>query len=443
MDDIPPGEAIDTCFDSLFADRLAVLAGAGLSMAPPSSLPAAAKIAERAKQKYDSTYGSTRPPLPDAIDDQAEYFFSRGELDSTYFRILIDRNAFSSTPNAGHRAIADLLLVRALHTAVTTNVDVLIEIAGHLLFGHIEVGISGTQVATFPNTVAPLLKIHGCRVIDPPNMVWAHGQVTAPPVSDRISSSKAWLTTRLAGKDLLVVGFWTDWDYLNEILRDIFGSVRASRVIVVDPSESAELATKAPALYQLLEASTSSFQHVRTSGASFLDSLRRTFSKSYIRRVLYSGAADFQVDKGAPPNPAWLEPPDLDAETLWTIRRDLEGCLPSAPSLLREPPSDETLTGLTLLQLQALGAVSDGPYWALPATKVRVVRTSNRKLPQVEAEFARDIAPAVEADVTIAVGAESQSLLANIARGVTRPSITRGGRSRWLSRPEAIAELGL
>src|SRR4051812_6479525 len=107
-------EGVQQAFDSLFSDRLVLLAGAGLSMAPPSSLPSAANIAFAAKRKYAAVYGATRLPLPNSVDEQAQFFFLQNELATVYFRTLIDPNAFSSRPNAGHFAIADLLLVRAI-----------------------------------------------------------------------------------------------------------------------------------------------------------------------------------------------------------------------------------------------------------------------------------------------------------------------------------------
>jgi hypothetical protein len=123
---------VEFSLDSLLNDRLSVLCGAGLSMAPPSSLPGAAALAARAKCLYDAQYGSAREPLQIGVEEQAEFFFGRGELATVYFRRLIDPNAFAGPPNPGHYAIADLLLVRAIQSAVTTNVDTLIETAGQL-----------------------------------------------------------------------------------------------------------------------------------------------------------------------------------------------------------------------------------------------------------------------------------------------------------------------
>src|SRR4051812_41561984 len=113
MEEITPEQGIDQALTALLGDRLAMLIGAGLSMAPPTTLPSAAAIATRAKQQYDATYGATRAPLPAAIEQQAEFFFARGELVSVYFRTLIDQHAFAGPPNPGHSAIADLLLIRA------------------------------------------------------------------------------------------------------------------------------------------------------------------------------------------------------------------------------------------------------------------------------------------------------------------------------------------
>jgi len=217
-------EGVSSALDSLLSDRLALLAGAGMSMAPPSNLPSAAAIAASAKQKYDGTYGATRPPLPIGVEDQAEFFFRRGELGKVYFRTLVDQNAFAGQPNAGHYASADLLLVRGIQTAVTTNVDTLIETAGQLLFGQVGVGIDGHAVATLPPDTAPLLKIHGCRTCDCDNMVWAPGQLAVAPVLERIANSATWLNSRLLDRDLLIVGYWTDWDYLNAVIGATLGA---------------------------------------------------------------------------------------------------------------------------------------------------------------------------------------------------------------------------
>jgi hypothetical protein len=435
-------DGVGIVLDSILSDRLAVLAGAGLSMAPPSSLPSAAHIAAEAKKKYDATYGSTRPALAVSVDEKADFFFQKGELASTYFKRLIDKDAFAGPPNGGHSAIADFLLTRGLQTAVTTNVDGMIETAGQLLLGQIGVGIDGLSVAGLAPDVSPLLKIHGCRTSDPSNMVWAHGQVLASPVKERLASSAGWLAQRLLDRDLLVVGYWTDWDYLNEVLEKSLGAVSPARVIVVDPTDTATFGAKAPTLYALSQKAKLDHGHVQASGAEFLSAVRKEFSRTYIRRALHAGAGEYTSWSGSVPDPAWLEPTVTDNEVLWRIRRDLEGCAPQEPAKTREP-ADEPMVGLTILQLRAAGALEEGSYWTLNGYRIRVIRTPNRSLHSVQARFARELAPPVAPDLVIAVGADSSALPCNIARGAGSGTITRGAGLKWMTRIEGLQELGI
>lgn len=441
MVEIDVDTGVAKALDALNASRLALLCGAGLSMASPSMIPSAAALALKAKQKYDATYGVTRPPLPPSIDDQAQFFFDRNELQTVYLTTYIDRDAFSAVPNGGHFAVADLLLVGAITTAVSTNVDTLIEASSTWLYGHVGVGTNRTQVAAVPADVSPLLKIHGCWS-DPSQTIWAKGQVAVDPLKTRIEDAAEWLSIRLLDRDLVIVGYWTDWDYLNEVLDVALNEVSPSRVIVVDPCDTASFEAKAPALFALGQRATAEFCHVKCSGDVFLDKLRVLFSQSFVRRVLHTGAAAFEAHTGAAPNALWLEPSQTEAQVLWNIRRDLEGRNPNEPAKLRDP-IDEPLLGLTLLQLQASGAVAEGSYWNLGGARIRVLRASNRPLHEVQAAFAREVAPAIAPSVTIAVGAEALSLPASIARGSGGGTIARGPSGKWLSRQDAVSELGL
>lgn len=433
---------IEKALDSLLTQRLTLLAGAGLSMAAPSSLPSAYTIAAEAKRRYDAMHGASRPPLPSAIEEQAEFFFQRDELASVYFRTLIDQNIFAAPPNEGHYAVADLLLVQGIQTAVTTNVDILVETAGQTLYGQIGSGLDQAQVAALPPNTSPLLKIHGCRQKDPDHMVWAPGQIGAPPVDARIASSAHWLSNRLLDRDLLIIGYWTDWDYLNQVLETVLDQVRPSKVIVVDPADSAAFQAKAPALYAIGEAVQNGFWHVQASGDDFLAALRKAFSKVFLRQVISCGTQEYQHLTGSAATQGMMEPPNIENDALWRMRRDLEGCTPNQPAGLREPPN-ECNVGLTILQLRASGATSDGHYWLLNQKRIRALRTPNQPLHRVEETYARETAPAISADIIIAIGAEADSLPSNIVRAGTAPTITRGSAGRWLTRQQAIVELGL
>src|SRR3954447_7208579 len=75
LDEIDLDKGLAIALDALHNDRLALLCGAGLSMPSPSNLPNAAQLARNAKRKYDAQYGTSRPPLPAGIEEQAEFFF--------------------------------------------------------------------------------------------------------------------------------------------------------------------------------------------------------------------------------------------------------------------------------------------------------------------------------------------------------------------------------
>ena len=441
MDEIDSQVGLEMAMDALLARRLALLCGAGLSMATPSSLPSAANLAQRAKAQYDAHFGNTRPPLPNSIDEQAQFFFERDELSTVYLRTYVDHNVFASQPNDAHIAAADLLLTGAITTAVSTNVDRLIEVAGTLLFGQIGAGTDRDQVAALPPTTAPLLKIHGCWSY-PQETIWARGQIDAEPFRTRIAESSVWLGQRLLDRDLLIVGYCTDWDYLNEVLESSIAAITPGNVIVIDPCESAEFELKAPALSELGERAGQSFCHVRSSGDTFLNQLRVEFSRTFFRRTLHNGRQAYEDQVGTAPNNNWLEPTSTDPNALWQIRRDLEGTGPNEPSTSLSPPN-EPLLGMTILQLQAAGATAEGCYWKLNGNLVRVLRTANRLLHEVQAEFSRETPPVIAPDYVIAVGAESLELPSGVVRRSGTGTITRGSAAKWLCREDGVEELEL
>lgn len=431
MTPINIGGAVGAALQNLLNGRLALLAGAGLSMAPPSRLPSAWTLAQKAKAKYDARYAGVFPPLAEPIEDQAEFFFQKGELGSVYLTEYVDHSAFAGAPNPGHFAVADLLLAGAFRMAITTNVDQLVEAAGLNLHGQVFMGIDGHALATATAGTAPLLKIHGCWAADRANTVWAPGQLDAPPVQERIERSAVWLQANLLNKDLVVVGYSTDWDYLNAVLERTLGVVAPSSVLIVDPATTAEFTAKAPQL-AALAARSASATHLQASGADFLEALRRSYSEAFVRVALAQGADDFEMVTGAPPDPAHLAAPAIDLDSLWRMRRDLLGCRPGDPARDRDPPN-EPAVGMTMLELRAAGAVPDGSHWLVNGHRVRVLRTPNAFLHRVEAEFARETAPAAAADVVIAVGASNAHLHPSIARS-SPGTIARGGGSRWVTR---------
>ena len=441
MNEICIKDGIQKAIDALTSERLALLCGAGLSMAAPSSIPSAAQLAASAKEKYEANFGSERPPLPESIDEQTQFFFDRNELSTVYLRAYVDPDAFSSKPNRGHYAVADLLLVRGVLTAISTNVDTLIEVSGTMLNGQIAVGVTKDEVAQVPQDKSPLLKIHGCWSRRE-GTIWATGQICQEPFGTRLRECSKWLEVRLLDRDLLIVGYSSDWNYLNKVLEYAIGAVSPTRVIVVDPCERETFAQKAPMLYELGQRASTEFCHVRCSGDDFLDRLRVTFSRMFVRRVLRSGRDAYVEWAGKEPEADWLEPTSDEADVLWHTRRDLEGCRPNEPATMRVPP-DEPVVGLTMLQLRARGATPSGTSWIIAGRTVRILRAPNQLLHQVEIAYARDSPPLAAPDVIIAVGAEAVRLPSNVARGSRTDSIVRGSSPKWLSRDGAVKEFSL
>jgi hypothetical protein len=297
------------------------------------------------------------------------------------------------------------------------------------------------MAAMAPGT-APLLKIHGCWARDRDNTLWTAEQLTAPPLQTRVPDAALWAKNRLMNRDILVVGFFTDWDYLNTILADALDAVHPANLIVVDPDDPGNLQVKAPNLYAVGENAAHRFYHVQEYGDVFLRRLRVEFSRGFVRQTLHGGAAAFAASKGAPPPAALLEPGESEPEALWRLRRDIEGCLPNQPTTLRQAPHDPHL-GLTILKLLAAGATWNEALFEIGHEKIRILRASGRFLHDVEKIYSKDDVPVVAPDAVIAVGADALGLPAHIARPTGSPSIARGAKPRWFDRVGAETEYHL
>lgn len=435
MTPIDQDVGVHSALQSIRENRLVVLLGAGLSI--PSEIPSAWQLAVRAKQAYDLTLAPGQTPLPEALEAQAEFFYQGGRLETYYIPRLIDKDAFAGDSNPGHIAVADFLLTGAIRAAVSTNYDTLIEAAGGPLKGTVESALDGNEISRI-HEGAPLLKIHGCWLRDRDHTVWTPRQLDdGGTVDGRIKSSAAWLSNNLANTDLLVVGFWSDWNYLNGVIGHSLGLLNPASVTIVDPDCQCRLQRKAEELYAI-GSNANNFQHVQGKGEAFLDELRHQFSKSFVRQALRAGAPAHQARTGVAPSPDWLEPAFDGNSSLWQVRRDLEGRSPGEPAKSPQPPPGESL-GLTMIELQAAGAVPEGAYWRLPSGQVvRVLNGSNRALDVMKSEYDRDMTPVTSPSVVVAVGADDNPLPGSIARAnpatTAKASSVRGAQPDWLTR---------
>lgn len=425
------------------SDRLVILCGAGLSMAPPSSLPSASVLAEDCFNRHrNSVDPNVDPALKNDLEALAGHFAADGSLVRYFIRTLVPWAKFSSRSNAGHLALSDMLLVRAVFSILSTNYDALIETPAKADGEDVQVALSGDEADIQRRFHAPLLKIHGCSS-DRDHTVWHDSQLQGDPqIAWRIQNISAWMNVNLREKDLLLIGFWSDWAYLNQIIDSAFENVSPNSVTVVDPSEPSTLEEKAPVLWAKAHAPNVTFTHVQQSGADALDFIRREFSRAYIRKLLASGANAFVHEYGVNCEDALLDCPDLATDELVQWRRDAEGIGFVKWPRLKSPIQGEML-GFVHLMLRSAGAVIAGNRYEFQGRSVRVVHGAQWKISTMKERF--ETPPAANSDdMIICVGSYDNGLPDNAVREGEPGSIVRPtAKSNFLTVDDARAELGI
>ena len=202
-------------------------------------------------------------------------------------------------------------------------------------------------------THRPLVKIHGC-VRDKMYTLWCPRQLAAPPatrideeIQRRLESCQTWLSANLVGKDIVFVGFWSDWAYLTPILAHALDTVRASFVVLVDPGDRTFLSTKAPELWDWAN-KAATFRHVKQSGDQFLEELRFGFGANFMRRTLLQSLPGFSAANPGVPNPG-VDFPGASNDDLYSLRRDTVGVSGARIARMSAPDPSTEGVGLTCL----------------------------------------------------------------------------------------------
>jgi hypothetical protein len=428
---------------SMDAGRLVLLCGAGLSMAPPSTLPSARRVAETCFDTYRLRVDpNIDPALRQNLEALAEHFVGLNTLKSQFIGNLVPWAAFERPPNPGHAAVADFLLTRTATAALTSNYDKLIERRAWDYGADFQASLDGDEATASAHKQAPFLKFHGCAHRDRGSTVWAPSQLHDPVIADRIEKSRIWMAANLRQKDLLVVGFWSDWSYLNQIFAGALAGLNPLSVTVVDLSTPEELQAKAPALWTIAHQGNVTFTHVQASASDVLDTLRRTFSENYIRQLLAAGQATLEAATGAPCDPQWLAVTGLDSEALYDWRTDAEGVPKGLPATNRRPNNAEAL-GYFHLLLRKGGATPHSQGYALNGRQIRVINGAASALSTIAARFVE--APSVVAsDVYVAVGSIDVGLPGHVFRPGTPGNVMRpGAHGSWHTFESARAELAI
>jgi len=247
------------------------------------------------------------------------------------------------------------------------------------------------------------------------------------------------------GKDLLIVGFWTDWGYLNEVLENLLETQAPASVTVIDPQETDRLEEKAPGLWAILSG-IPRFAHVRMSGDEALSELRSAFSGMWVRKQNRRGAEIFADENdGEAVDDAHLPCPDVGCLDLYDIRRDAEGVAYDRAARLATPDLSAGRVAYVRLRLKQAGAVEEGPYLSLNGRLIRVVNCSNMSISRLRERY--NEAPSGRgADLVICAGATGRGTTENIVRGGGSSSLvgaTLGGEVTWATEADGLAELGL
>lgn len=428
---------------SMLAGRLVIICGAGLSMAEPSSLPPAWRVAQFCFDYYQTNVDPhIDPAMRYDLEALAQHFADLGTLQSVFIQALVPWGDFVKPPNAGHAAVADFLVTKAAAAALSANYDMLIEQCAIANGFDFQNALDGDEATLRSYTQGPLLKFHGCASRDRLRTVWTASQLEVPPISQRIALSKTWMAANLRQKDLLVVGFWSDWDYLNVLLGTVLDGLAPISVTLVDPSSIEDLEQKAPALWTLAHGEGVAFSHVQESGADVLDELRQGFSVNYLRGMLEAGRIAFEQSSGASSDPAWLAVEAYDSETLYNLRRDAEGVPAGRPATRSRPDHCEVLGAFHLL-LRSAGATQTPLGYLHVGRSIRVVNGAGKVLSLLSARFAE--APAIaQTELIIAPGATDWPTPNNVVRqGRPGDFMRPAPANNWYDLERGRAELGI
>jgi hypothetical protein len=428
--------------EAIAANRLLILCGAGLSMSAPSSLPSAATVAQRCATKYQlATATALDAGIAGDIEKISRHFRQEGRF-PFFIGELVPWADFKRDPNQGHQALADLLACGVAHAGVTTNFDSLVEVAAAQLgepdFRAI-VDVTDMPQATFHR---PYLKLHGCADRSRVDTLWCSEQLADAPFPAKMPHFRNWLASQVLGRDLLFIGFWSDWAYLTALLATSLAAVTPQHVYLVDPASDATLEAKAPELWAWAHGPGITFHHEAESGSDFLDELRRRWSRVFLAQLYESSKSTYQTLFGVAAGPAPSHA-GLSSRDLYALRRDLSGTPRTAPARGRAPLPADHLAGALHARLLASGATYAEHAYQWNGRRIRVISGQGQVLSAVKARFQTESPLPSPVDDVVCAGALPDPSPGHIVRATGPTTVVRGGPAgNWQTHDALVATLG-
>lgn len=444
MPTIPP-VVLARLLGSIEADNLVMLCGAGLSVPAPANLLSAVRVSQICYDRWLPS-GILPAALRNDIDALAGHFHTAGQFKSVFINALVPWNELVGTPNGGHAATADFLICRAVKATLSSNFDPLIEAWAMDKKVFLRGALTGQEASSpqFLRASNPLLKFHGCLVRDPEQTLWTQLQLPEAGIAERVQSCTDWMTLNLPGRDLLIVGFWSDWGYLNDVIANALAIGAATSITVVDPSTTLDLAAKAPSLWAKLSGTAAPFEHVQASGELFLTELRAEFSKVWARKFFALGRSMFE-DEGHLYSPALADLTAMALDDLYDLRRDGEGRPYYRASTCKAPEASSAQAAFAGLLLVHSGADRLGAWYDHGGVTIRVVHGGGRSISAVRQEY-NEPPTLHQPDIVLCAGAldlgtPGRIIASGFGSSVVRPA--SGGAARWLTLDEARTELAI
>lgn len=428
---------------SIEADSLILFCGAGLSMSPPSNLPSAADLAKECTKRYITISGSDLPnDIKDNLEKIASYCKQNGIFKYFIQKLIPWDRIMGIKNNSGHDTIADFLCCSSVDFVVTTNQDDLIEIAAS------NIGENNFYPAVLPQDLFrgdikhnPYLKLHGCCRKDRESTIWCKEQLEDNIIKERIKSFTKFMDGRLPEHDIIILGFWSDWDYLNSILWNCISNLEPRTIFLVDPLNDEDLSKKAPDLWNWVNSGKVKFIHIHDTGDGFLSSLRKEYSINFLKRLINESinGQNFRNRDII----GFLDE-NIAMQDLYNLRRNFTGVPANKPVRDKKPEARHQAMGYYHALLIEKGAKLIGTKYNFNDKKIRIINKVGELLSKIKKDFSNEEQLYSDIDITICIGATDDSAPSSIVRGNSEINIVRTGVSgKWITDKLINLELGI